>query len=308
MRIVLTGGAGFIGSHVASALLSHDPGLDITIIDNLSTGDQARLSNLPITFRERDVRQQLDDVLADTEVVIHLAGSAGVSRSVSQPLTDAQANIEGTVALLESCRRVGVRRLVYASSAAVYGRPKRVPIREDTATHPSSPYGLSKLTGERYVLMYGDLFDLDTCALRFFNVYGPGQRPDSSYSGVITIFNDHLLRNQPLPIEGDGEQTKDFVHVYDVAHAVRLAVNAPGTNGVYNIASGTPTSIAALAKTMIRVSGRAVPIVFGRARPGDVRQSVADVERAIKAWGFRTQVMLDDGLYALWQDVEQGLT
>ena len=217
VRIVLTGGAGFIGSHVAAALLAHDPALDLAVIDDLSTGDRERLGTLPVAFYRRDVRETLDDLLADTQVVVHLAASAGVPRSVADPLADAQANITGTVALLESCRRAGVRRVVYASSAAIYGVPDRVPICEEDPTHPLSPYGLSKLTGEQYVLMYGDLFGMDTCALRFFNVYGPGQRPGSSYSGVITIFTERLLRHRPLCIEGDGKQTKDFIHVSDVA-------------------------------------------------------------------------------------------
>ena len=238
MRIVLTGGAGFIGSHVAAALLAQDPALDLAVIDNLSTGDRARLGTLPLAFHQRDVCEPLDELLAGTQVVVHLAASAGVPRSVADPLADAQANITGTVALLESCRRAGVQRVVYASSAAIYGVPDRVPIREDAPTHPLSPYGLSKLTGEQYVLLYGHLFGLDTCALRFFNVYGPGQRPDSAYSGVITIFNERLLRHRPLCIEGDGQQTKDFIHVHDVARAVGLAARASGANGAYNIASG----------------------------------------------------------------------
>ena len=304
MRIVLTGGAGFIGSHVAAALLAHDPALDLVVIDNLSTGNRARLGTMPVTFHRRDVRESLDDLLANTQVVVHLAASAGVPRSVADPLADAQANITGTVALLESCRRAGVRRVVYASSAAIYGVPDRVPICEEDPTHPLSPYGLSKLTGEQYVLMYADLFGLDTCALRFFNVYGPGQRPGSSYSGVITIFTERLLRHRPLCIEGDGKQTKDFIHVSDVARAVGLAALAPGANGAYNIASGGPTSILDLAQTMLRVSGRTVPIEFHPPRPGDVRRSVAAVQRAAQDLGFRAQVGLEDGLSALWQQTE----
>ena len=301
MRIVLTGGAGFIGSHVATALLAQDPALDLVVIDNLSTGDRARLGTLPVAFHRRDVRESLDDLLADTQVVVHLAASTGVPRSVADPLADAQANIAGTVALLESCRRASVRRVVYASSAAIYGLPDRVPIREDAPTHPLSPYGLSKLTGEQYVLMYADLFGLDTCALRFFNVYGPGQRPDSSYSGVITLFTERLIQRRPLRIEGDGKQTKDFIHVHDIARAVGLAALASGANGAYNIASGAPTSILGLAQTMIRVSDRTVPIEFHPPRPGDVRQSVAAVQRAAQGLGFRAQVGLEEGLRALWQ-------
>ena len=301
MRIVLTGGAGFIGSHVAAALLAQDPALDLAVVDNLSTGDRARLDTLPLAFHCRDVCEPLDDLLADTQVVVHLAASAGVPRSVADPLADAQANIAGTVALLESCRRAGVRRVVYASSAAIYGVPDRVPICEDDPTHPLSPYGLSKLTGEQYVLMYHDLFGLDTCALRFFNVYGPGQQPDSSYSGVITIFNERLLRHQPLCIEGDGQQTKDFIHVHDVARAVSLAAQTPGANGAHNIASGSPTGILDLAHTMLRVSGRTVPIEFHPPRPGDIRRSVAAVRRAAQGLGFRPQVGLEDGLRSLWQ-------
>ena len=304
MRIVLTGGAGFIGSHVAAALLAQDPALDLVVIDNLSTGNRARLGTMPVTFHRRDVRESLDDLLANTQVVVHLAASAGVPRSVADPLADAQANIAGTVALLESCRRAGVRRVVYASSAAIYGVPDRVPIREDAPTHPLSPYGLSKLTGEQYVLMYADLFGLDTCALRFFNVYGPGQRPDSSYSGVITLFTERLIQHRPLRIEGDGKQTKDFIHVHDIARAVGLAALAPGANGAYNIASGGPTSILDLAQTMLRVSGRTVPIEFHPPRPGDVRRSVAAVQRAAQGLGFRAQVGLEEGLRALWQQTE----
>ena len=304
LRIVLTGGAGFIGAHVAAALLAHDPALDLAIIDDLSTGNRARLGALPVAFHRRDVRERLDDLLADTPVVVHLAASAGVPPSVADPLADAQANIAGTVALLESCRRAGVRRVVYASSAAVYGRPAQVPIHEDAPTHPLSPYGLSKLTGERYVLLYGDLFGLDTCALRFFNVYGPGQRPDSGYSGVITLFTDRLRQRRPLHIEGDGQQTKDFIHVHDVARAVVIATQASGANGTYNIASGAPTGILSLAETMIRVSGRAVPIEYHPPRPGDVRQSVAAVQRAARGLGFRAQVGLEAGLHDLWQQAK----
>ena len=289
---------------MTAALLEHHPAPDLIVIDNLSTGVRARLGTLQVTFHQRDVREPLDDLFAGTEVVVHLAGSAGVPRSVADPLADAQANIEGTVALLESCRRAGVRRIVYASSAAVYGVPEQVPIHEEALSQPSSPYGLSKLTGERYVLMYDDLFGLDTCALRFFNVYGPGQRPDSSYSGVITIFTDRLLQRRSLLIEGDGKQSKDFIHVYDVARAVRLAAYAPGAGGVYNIASGAPTSVLDLADIMLRVSGRKVPVEFRRPRPGDVRQSVAAVQRAARALGFRSQVDLEHGLHSLWQETK----
>ncbi len=301
MRIVLTGGAGFIGSHVAAALLAQDPALDLAVVDNLSTGDRARLGTLPATFHRRDVRDRLDDLLADTQAVVHLAASAAVPHSLAYPLADAQANITGTVAVLESCRRAGVRRVVYASSAAIYGLPDRVPIREDAPTQPLSPYGLSKLTGERYVLLYNDLFGLDTCALRFFNVYGPGQRPDSSYSGVITLFTERLIQHRPLRIEGDGQQTKDFIHVHDIARSVSLAALASSANGAYNIASGSPTSILDLAQTMLRVSGRTVPIEFHPPRPGDTRQSVAAVQRAAQDLGFRAQVGLEEGLCALWQ-------
>ena len=305
MRVLLTGGAGFIGAHVAAAFLATEPAMHLAVVDNLATGDRQRLDGLALTFHQRDVREPLDDLLTGVDVVVHLAGSAGVVPAVADPLADARANIEGTVALLESCRRSGVRRVVYASSAAVYGVPREVPIREAAATAPTSPYGLSKLTGERYVLMYPNLYGLETCALRFFNVYGPGQRPDSSYSGVITVFTDRLAAGLPLQIEGDGLQMKDFIHVHDVARAVVLAAQTPTVRGAYNIASGTPTGILNLAETVMRAGERTVPLEFGPPRPGDIRQSVADIERAASGLGFRAEVPLVDGLRALWNHTIQ---
>jgi UDP-glucose 4-epimerase len=243
----------------------------------------------------RNVVDRLDDLVDGADVVFHLAARISVPKSVQDPLGDCLSNVVGTVAVLDSCRRVGLRRFVYSSSAAVYGAPAYLPVDESHPTRPESPYGLSKLTGERYSLLYGPLHGLSVVALRYFNVYGPGQPISGGYASVIRLFSDRVERGLALPVEGDGAQTRDFVHVQDVVRANLGAATSEFT-GVLNIGSGIATSISELARL---IGGPGYPIEHVPPRIGDIYQSVASVEAAREALGFVAQVPLEVGLAAL---------
>jgi UDP-glucose 4-epimerase len=241
---------------------------------------------------ERDVRESLADVLVGVDVVFHLAAQVSVPLSVADPVGDATTNALGTVMLLDGCRAAGVRRFVYASSAAVYGRPDYLPIDEQHPTDPLSPYGLSKLTGERYARLSGQLYGIDVIALRYFNVYGPGQPVGGGYAGVLTLFLDAVRRGAPLRIEGDGTQTRDFVHVRDVVAANLLAA-ASNFQGVLNVGTGHACSIGEVARI---VGGTGYPVESVPARSGDIPHSVASIAAAQRVLGYEPTITLADGL------------
>jgi UDP-glucose 4-epimerase len=294
MHVTVTGGAGFIGSAVVRAALA--AGHEVAVIDDLSTGSAEALDQTRVRLVVGDVRDAglLDDILVATDAVFHLAAQVGNVRSIEDPRGDADRNIRGTIGLLEAMKRHGVRRLVYSSSAAVYGEPVTLPIDEGHPCRPDSPYGVSKLAAEAYCLCYGRLYGWSVACLRYFNVYGEGQRFDP-YGNVIPIFATRLLRGEPLTVYGDGHQTRDFVHVRDVARANLLAL-ASGTSGTFNVASGRSCTIEWLANEMVRLSGGASGITFAPPRPGEVRASEAEIGRARRDLGYSPQEEILAGL------------
>lgn len=297
-RIVVTGGCGFIGSHLVEALWEKN---DVKVIDDLSSGDLRNIEGFEVAFHQRSITAPLDDLFSDVDIVFHLAANVSVVASVDDPKHDAQTNVYGTLNVLEAARKSGVKRLIFSSSTAVYGHPLSLPLAEDHPTQPISPYGLSKLTAERYCRLYHRLYAFETVCLRYFNVYGPRQRANSPYSGVISIFTRNVVEGRPSTIYGDGLQTRDFIYVEDIVEASLLAATkGPEVAGrVFNVGTGLATSINDLARLI------GVPesmTVYGPPRQGDIRESVADVGLSREVLGFKAEVTLEDGLkrYLAW--------
>ncbi len=302
MRTLVTGGAGFIGSNLVRLLL--ESGHSVRVLDNLSSGHKENLSDFAeADFVEGDVRD--GDAVAravdGVEVVFHLAASVGNKRSIEHPLEDAEINVLGTIRILERCRLGGVRKIVYSSSAGIFGELKTLPIREDHPVEPDSPYGASKLCGEKMCLAYGKLYGMEVACLRYFNVYGRNQRYDE-YGNVIPIFAERLLQRIPMTIFGDGEQTRDFVNVRDVARANLQVASTIGAIGPFNIASGSRISINQLAEKLAGAAGVEMQVVHAPDRKGDVRHNLADITRAREAFRYNPTVGLDEGLkeYVAW--------
>jgi UDP-glucose 4-epimerase len=302
-RVLVTGGAGFIGSHLCERLLAS--GVDVTALDDLSSGSR---ENLPA-----DVRLVAADVAdADAvgacvsagrfDAVLHVAGQASIATSYTSPGRDLRANVQGTLNVLEACLAAGVPRLVHASSMTVYGEPDDVPTPEDAPCRPVSYYGITKQAAERYVLVTGDRPDADLAvtALRMFNVYGERQSLTNPYQGVLAIFVGNVLRGEPITIHSDGRQTRDFVHVDDTVDAWLRVLDEPATHGrVYNVGSGRETSIGELARAVIAACGEdpdAWPIRTGSAQRGDQRRSAARIDALAAATGWRPATALADGL------------
>jgi UDP-glucose 4-epimerase len=302
MKTLVTGGAGFIGSNLAALLLNR--GHAVSILDNLTSGYRENLTSLgDARFVEGDVRDAdaVDRAINGAEVVFHLAASVGNTRAIEHPLTDSEVNVLGTLNVLEAARRHGVRKVVFSSSAGIFGELKTIPIDEDHPAEPDTPYGASKLGAEKHCLAYAKLYPLECVCLRYFNVYGVNQRYDA-YGNVIPIFADRMLRGMPLKIYGDGEQTRDFVNVRDVAEANYLAGISQGVSGAFNIASATRVTINRLAALMAQCSGIEATIEHAAPRKGDVRHSLADITRAHAAIGYAPVVSLESGLteYMRW--------
>ena len=294
MISVVTGGAGFIGSHLVEALL-HE-GKRVRIVDNLSTGRRALVSP-QAEFLEGDVNEMADAAVRGADVVFHLAALPSVPRSVERPLESHRATAEGTLAILRAAEKAGVRRVVYASSSSVYGDTPTLPKHESMPPRPLSPYAAAKLSGELYARHWGTRTKLETVSLRFFNVYGPRQDPDSPYAAVIPIFSRCLLSGTPMPVNGDGGQTRDFTFVRDVVCGLVRAGSAPGISGrVYNLAGGRPVSVREMAEALARLLGVPARMEFRPPRAGDIRDSFADVEAARRDLGFAARVPLEEGL------------
>ena len=305
MQALITGGAGFIGSNIARALV--EQGWGVRVLDDLSSGYRHNLDGLAVDFRHGDVRDPdaVADAVAGCGVVFHLAASVGNKRSIDDPIGDASVNVIGTLQVLEAARRAGVRKIVASSSAGIYGELRTMPIHESHPLDPLTPYGASKLCMEKQCLAYAATHGIEAVALRYFNVYGPNQRFDA-YGNVIPIFAFNALQGRPVTIFGDGMQTRDFVNVADVVQANIKAAQASGVSGAFNIASATQTRILDLANSIC--DGLAVPveIQFGPHRAGDVDHSLADIEAAKTAFGYRPQVSMADGLpeYLAWAKCE----
>lgn len=298
--ILVTGGAGFVGSHIADALVADNT---VRVLDDLSDG---RCSNVPpgATLVEGDIRdgETVAEAMAGVDIVFHEAGMVSVDRSVEAPEECHAVNASATVSLLEAARGEDAR-VVFASSAAIYGPPASIPIAETDPKEPTSPYGIDKLASDHYVRAYADLYDLPTVALRYLNIYGPRQSA-SDYAGVISVFLDRAQRDEPLVIDGDGSQTRDFVHVSDVVDANLRAATTDAVGEGFNIGTGRSVSIRDLAETVVEVTGSDSEIVHGDPRPGDIDRSRADPTKARRDLGFEPGTELSDGLAALANESE----
>lgn len=293
---LVTGGAGFIGSHLVDALLKR--GDTVRVADNLSTGKRSNLPN-DIDFVEGDLA---DDGVAARAVtgcdyVLHQAAVPSVPRSVKDPVGTNRANVDATLQVLVAARDAGVKRVVFAGSSSEYGNSQVLPKREDMRPAPITPYALQKWTGEQYCAMFTSLYGLETVSIRYFNVFGPRQAPDSPYSGVISLFIKAFLNGQAPLIHGDGRQTRDFTYVTNVVDGVLRAATTPGVSGEYiNIATGGRVSLLELARALQLITGTDITPTFGPARDGDVKDSQADIFKARKMLGYEPTVPFEEGL------------
>ncbi len=296
---LVTGGAGFIGSHLVEALLAH--GHAVRVLDDFSTGNPENLA----AFADRiDVVEgsltSLDTVREASEgveLVFHQGALPSVPRSVADPLTTHQVCATGTLNVLMAARESGVRRVVYAASSSAYGNSERLPKRETDPTNPLSPYAVAKLTGENYCAAFSKVYGLETVRLRYFNVFGPRQSPDSPYAAVIPKFIREIMAGRPPSIQGDGTQSRDFTYIANVVQANLLAAEAPNVSGrVYNIACGQRTTLLDLVSMINSLLGTKIAPVHEQPRPGDVRHSQADISRAAADLGFVPRINLEWGL------------
>jgi UDP-glucose 4-epimerase len=296
---LVTGGAGFIGSHLVEALLNR--GDTVRVLDNFSTGDPANLTNLreAIEVVEGDLTD-LETVrrsVRGVEVIFHQGALASVPRSVADPLATHAACANGTLHVLQAAREAGVRRVIYAASSSAYGASTKLPKSEADPTLPLSPYATAKLAGEHYCAAFSEVYGLETVRLRYFNVFGPRQSPDSAYAAVIPLFLQTMLAGRSPTIHGDGQQSRDFTFVEDVIQANLLAADVPGVSGrVYNIACGNRTSLVELVEKINDLLGMRILPSYRDPRPGDVRHSQADISRAIAELGYRPRNDIDRGL------------
>ena len=297
-KVIVTGGAGFIGSHLTELLLSR--GYHVIIIDDLSTGKKANieplLKSIKVEFIQDSITNLplLQNLFQGVDFVFHQAALSSVPRSVEDPLSTNEVNITGTLNVLLAARDNNVKKVIYASSSSVYGDTPTLPKREDMIPHPQSPYALTKLVGEYYCRIFHQIYNLPTICLRYFNVYGPRQDSDSQYAAVIPISITRLSQDKPPIIYGDGEQTRDFTFVKDVIQANIIGAESDA-NGIFNIGRGENSTINDLAKTIINLVGKDLQSEYRPPRVGDVKHSLADISRA-RAIGYEPQYSLEDGL------------
>lgn len=296
---LVTGGAGFIGSNIVEELLRR--GQNIRIIDDFSTGREENINDfLPqVELIEGDIRDRksVDRAVKGVDYVLHQAALASVQRSIDNPEATNQVNVQGTLNLLEAARMHSVKRFVYASSSSVYGDSEELPKIESMPTHPKSPYAVSKLAGEWYCRVYGGVFNLPTVSMRYFNVFGPRQDPNSQYSAVIPLFIKALLRGEQATIFGDGEQSRDFTYIENVVNANLLACEADVNGGeVFNIACGRRFSLNELYSKLKEIIGVDIQPRFGPPRAGDVKHSLAGIDRIRTSLRYDISVEFDEGL------------
>jgi UDP-N-acetylglucosamine/UDP-N-acetyl-alpha-D-glucosaminouronate 4-epimerase len=299
LKALVTGGGGFIGSHLVDRLLSE--GHDVRVLDNFATGKRENLLGVidQVELVEGDVQsyERAHTAVGDAEVVFHQAALPSVPRSVQDPLTSNATNVTGTLNVLLAARDASVRRVVFASSSSVYGANPELPKREEMATLPIAPYAVAKQAAESYCRSFTHVFGLETVALRYFNVFGPRQDPLSQYSAVIPNFITASLRGTESVIFGDGEQSRDFTYIDNVVEANVCAMNAEGAaGGTFNVAAGERTSLNRLVELVAEITGRPLVPRHESPRPGDVRHSEADVSRAESELGYRPVVSLEEGL------------
>jgi UDP-glucose 4-epimerase len=298
-RALVTGGGGFIGSNLVRRLL--EQGDDVRVLDNFSTGNRRNLEEVAgdVEVVEGELRsyERVHNAVRGVEIVFHIGALPSVPRSVQDPLTTSAVNVEGTLNVLSAARDEDVRRVVFASSSSVYGNFGDLPRRETQHLDPISPYGVSKLAAERYCVSFSRVYELETVALRYFNVFGPNQDPTSQYAAVVPRFIALVREGRPLPVHGDGTQSRDFTYVANIVDANLLAADADGVNGsVLNVATGRQTTVNELAETVGEILGLPVEKEYLPTRAGDVRDSWADVTEARRLLGYEPQVGLEDGL------------
>jgi nucleoside-diphosphate-sugar epimerase len=299
MRALITGGAGFIGSHLAFRL--SEEGHEVRVLDNFSTGARSNLVGLGETFDlvEGDIQsyERAHNAVQGCEVVFHQAALPSVPRSIQDPLTSHSVNVIGTLNLLLASRDSGVRRVVFASSSSIYGADRTLPKQEDRAPKPIAPYAVSKLAGEGFCRSFSEVYGLETVALRYFNVFGPGQDPLSQYAAVIPRFITALLDGEAPVVYGDGEQSRDFTYIDNVIEANVLAAEASGVSGrTFNIACGERISLNHLLGKLREIIGTTVEAEYLESRPGDVRHSLADISQAEEHLGYEPAIDFDEGL------------
>jgi UDP-glucose 4-epimerase len=308
-RALVTGGAGFIGSHLVAALVGQ--GCDVTVLDNLASGHETNLDTVKdkITFIKGDIKDErlLNRIIKGCEVAFHLAAVVSVTQTVKDPVASALVNELGAIRVLDAARKNGVRRVVLSSSSAVYGDAPQLPKSESMIPAPMSPYAVQKLTNEYYAELYHRLYGLETVCLRYFNVYGPHQDPSSPYSGVISIFMLRAINGEAPIIYGDGGQTRDFVFVKDVVQANLLAAAheaAPGR--VFNVGTSSSVSVNGLWEMIARLAQCHLPAKHEAPRPGDIVHSLASIQRAKELLGFQPSVVFEEGLRQTFAWYRQG--
>ncbi len=297
-KVLVTGGAGFIGSNLVRALIER--GDEVRVLDNFSTGNRANLTGLETEIVEGELRsyERVHNAVRGVELVYHLGALGSVPRSVQDPLTSSAVNVEGTMNVLLAARDEGVRRVVFSSSSSIYGSEGELPRTEAMAPDPISPYAVAKLAAERYCISFSRVYErFETVVLRYFNVFGPNQSPLSQYAAVVPLFLTAIARGEPVTIHGDGEQSRDFTYVDNVIDATLRAADAAGATGrVFNVAAGAPASVNELAEAIGRVLGKPVAKRSEPPRRGDIRNSWADVSEAGRVLGYEPTVPLEDGL------------
>lgn len=305
MKIAVTGGAGFIGSHLVDALI--EDGHDVTVIDNLSTGSKKNLNEKAI-FYEDDIRDRsrMSEIFAqgNFDVVFHEAAQTLVPYSMEHPSEDAELNVMGLLAILEQCRTHGVKKIIFSSSAAVYGDNQHVPLKEDEPLCPTSFYGLTKVIAEKYIQLYHDVFGLKYVILRYANVYGERQGSHGE-GGVVYVFSKMLAQGENLSVFGDGEQTRDFIYVKDIVRANVAAMEQDISAGIFNISTRIETTINALKEILLYTSRVPVSVAYHDARPGDIYRSALDNRRAEELLAWRPKTKLLEGLRATYSYFEE---
>ncbi len=300
MKYIVTGGAGFIGSTLVRRLLEQGDG-EVEVIDNLLTGYEHNLTEVRdrVKLHHIDIRDAgaLLPVIRGADTLYHLAAIPSVPRSIADPVPSHEVNIDGTFNVFRAAAEGGVRRVVYAASSSAYGDSETLPKVETMMPRPKSPYAVQKLVGEQYASVFHSCFGMETVALRFFNVYGPRQDPTSAYSGVLSLFMKHLLERTPPTIFGDGEQSRDFTYVEDVAELCVKASRAPGVAGkMFNAGNGGRFTLKFVWDALQKMEGVTIPPKFGPPREGDVRHSMADTTRAVAELGHAPRFTIEEGL------------
>jgi UDP-glucose 4-epimerase len=296
MRVLITGGVGFIGSHIAEHFQER---AEVRVLDNLRSGFKRNLNGFQVEFIEGSIldRETVRHALDRVDFVFHLAAMVSVPESMQNPIECNEINTAGTLVVLEEAASAKVKKLVFTSSAAIYGNSPASPKLETMSPEPKSPYAITKLDGEFYCKMFAEEARLQTVSLRYFNVFGPRQDPKSQYAAAVPIFIAQALKNEPLTIHGDGEQTRDFIYVKDIAAANAFFATESSATGVFNVACGQRMTINKLAKTIIRLTNSTSEIRYSATRAGDVKHSMADIGK-LQECGFQPKTEVAEGLKA----------